>query len=131
MGKIDLDAARAAREEKSGKPHEVIWGGQPFFIGPELDLEAHAASQTDDPYTFVRSVLGDQWDAFSAARRPTIEDARELATAFADLMGFESPGESPASLASSRSNGRRSKPTSKGTTASTSATPSGDQPTDD
>lgn len=127
MGLIDLDAARAAREERNGSPHQIIWGGETFLVGPELDLEAYGASRIDDPLRFVQLVLGsEQWPKFNELRRPSVDDARALSEGFAQLIGFESPGESSASLASSKSNSKRSKPTSNGSTDSTSETSSGD-----
>jgi len=112
--RIDLDAARAARQEASGEGPVIVWGGQDYTLPAEIPFEtaeelsrleaAHAAENdveaTDAIIKAISSLLGaEQYERF-AAGRPSVDDMAALVDGLSEAYGFEQPGESPASPAS-------------------------------
>lgn len=116
MGHVDLDAARAARDEARGDNPTVTLGGRDYKLTPELYVDAMAAwreNRTDD---FVRLVLADPTEADDfLEHRMTWTDLADVVAAFS----AGDPGESSASSSSSKTGGRRSRPTSDASTEPT------------
>ena len=119
---FDLDAILAAEAEVAGEPHKVAWGGQTFLVPrtTEWPLETFDLLGRGELASALAGVLGDQWDAFCEARRPTMGAANALLDGVSQREGFQNLGESKASSPSSNRATRRSKPTSSAITKSTS-----------
>jgi hypothetical protein len=111
---FDLDAITAAQAEAAGEPHKVVWGGETFLVPrtTEWPLETFDELTKGHLAAALAGVLGDQWDAFWKAKRPTMGAAEALLEGIAQREGFEGLGESLASSASPNRATRRSKPTS-------------------
>lgn len=93
---VDLDAARAAREEKAGPKPVVVFGGREWTLPGELPwalAEAAASGSPQDALNAVRSLLGpDQWPDFVALGL-TISDVQVLIEGIAAIyMGSEAQG---------------------------------------
>lgn len=114
MTEFDLDALVAAQSEAQGEPHEVVWGGQTFTVPRTNDwpLETFEVLGRGEFASALAGVLGDQWEAFYTAKRPTMGAASALLNGIAEREGFESLGGSLASSPSPNRATRRSKPTS-------------------
>lgn len=111
--KIDLDAARAARREAAGEAPVIVIGGQEVELPAEIPFEAAAQmgamakaveAKDNDALTdyfgaWLRTLLGDAYDAFMAAR-PSVNDLMALSEGLVKAYGFEDLGESPASATS-------------------------------
>lgn len=118
MGRLDLDAARAARAAKSeakGNDHVIVLGGEEYTIPPEMPADFALLCMEGNIRGGLRALLDGQFESFSE-QRYSIEDLLELVDGVADLYGFESLGEALASRNSSSNTGKRSRPTSKPTT---------------
>lgn len=122
MAEFDLDAILAAEAEAGGEPHEVIWGGQTFQVPrtSEWPLETFDVLGQGEIAAALAGVLGDQWEAFYTARKPTLGAAEALLEGISEREGFQNLGNSSASSPSLNRAMRRSKRTSSATTASTS-----------
>lgn len=122
MAEFDLDAAVAAQDEAAGDAHKVTWGGQTFAIPRTSDwpMETFDRLAQGEVAGALAGVLGDQWEAFCNARKPTLATAWALLDGIGSGEGFDGLGESSASLPSPNRAMRRSKPTSSGTSKSTS-----------
>lgn len=104
---INLDAARAARREKSKKEPKVVFGKKTFVLPVEIPfaaVEQLGKLDVSDPSTssqvisrFIEILFGDQYEAFTKLQ-PSTEDIEYLMEALAKAYGFESPGESQASV---------------------------------
>lgn len=148
MGRLDLDAARAARAEQGGEAPVVGFGGVDFVLPseppfafleglgrfaeaakdiPEGDLEA--ASRTTPMLIEAVGCLftSEQWEQFNGLR-PSYNDLMELVNGLGKLYGLgEDLGESQGSDEGSSSTGEQPKPTSPDSTESTSPEPALDQ----
>lgn len=116
---LDLDAIAAAEAEASGEPHKVIWGGQTFLVPRTADwpIETYDVMSQGNIADALAGVLGDQWEAFYTAKRPTLGTAHALLDGISEREGFENLGNLPASSPSPNRATRRSRPTSSGSTA--------------
>ena len=119
---FDLDAIVAAESEAAGEPHKVTWGGQTFLVPrtTEWPLETFDLLGRGELASALAGVLGDQWDVFWQAKKPTTGAANSLLEGISQREGFQSLGESKASSPLSNRATRRSRPTSSATTKSTS-----------
>lgn len=124
MAEIDLDALRAARQEASGEPHFVKFGGDRFHLPFEIPVDVGLALADADYWTALQVVLGDQFDAFKT-KRPSQEDVLAFLGEMLRLYRVGGIPEAEASDASSKSTGKRSRRTSRATTKSTSANSAG------
>lgn len=130
---IDLDAAKAARLEKAGKPGTVTFGGEPFTLPQELPVPFGEALGRVvvkiDPKTkkedlvlapdvvgAVKALLDGQTERFLALG-PSYDDIAEFVNEVATKLGGRSLGESPASRSSSKRTSKSSRPRSKRSTA--------------
>lgn len=106
---FDLDAITAAESEVAGDPHKVVWGGETFLVPRTSDwpLETFDELGQGKLAAALAGVLGDQWDAFWKAKRPTMGAAKALLEGIAQREGFQGLGESGASSPSSRNTTRR------------------------
>lgn len=114
MTEFDLDAIVAAEAEATGEPHKVVWGGETFSV-PRManwPMETFDLFARGEITSALAGVLGDEWDAFWKARKPTLGAANALLDGLAQREGFEGMGESAASSPSPNRATRRSKPTS-------------------
>lgn len=119
MADFDLDAVV---DEAADEPHKVLWGGETFLVPranawPVEVFDVLGEGRLADGMALI---LGDDWDAFWKARRPTLGAMEALLDHLGDKEGFGSLGGSSASSPSSNRATRRSKPTSSGSTRSTS-----------
>lgn len=104
---INLDAARAARREKSKTEPKVVFGKKTFTLPVEIPfaaVEQLGKLDPNDPTTsseivsrFIAILFGDQYEDFERLQ-PSTEDIQFLMEALASSYGFESPGESQASV---------------------------------
>ena len=119
MSEFDLDAILAAEAEAAEEAHKVTWGGETFLVPRMSDwpVETFEVLKQGDIAAALAGVLGDQWEAFYGARKPTMGAARALLDGLAEREGFQNMGEPSASSPSPNRATRRSKPTSSGTTA--------------
>lgn len=92
MGHVDLDAARAARDEARGDM-AVTLGGREFKLRSELTIDAAAAWRENEARKFVELILADpsETDDF-LANNVSWADLSSLLDAYGT-----SPGESEAS----------------------------------
>lgn len=118
MSDFDLDAVVAAESEANGEPHEVTWGGETFSVPRTSDwpLETFDLLGQGEIASALAGVLGEQWEPFYLARKPTMGTAHALLNGIAEREGFQDMGESAASLPSPNRATRRSKQTSSTTT---------------
>jgi hypothetical protein len=114
--RVNLDAARRARDEEKRTPHVIEFGGEEFTLPPMLPIECVIAAAENRFGDMLRSLFGDQHDAFMAHG----PDMLDLDAITKELYGFSSAGESQASVASLTSNGDGSRPTSSASTGSLS-----------
>jgi hypothetical protein len=116
---FDLDAIVAAEAEAAGEPHKVTWGGETFLVPrtSEWPLETFDVLSQGNIAQALAGVLGDQWEAFYTARKPTMGAAHALLDGIAEREGFQDLGNSSASLPSPNRAMRRSRPTSSASTA--------------
>ena len=114
MGHLDLDAARAARDEARADVESptVTVGGKTYELTPVLLIDAADAYRRSDGAAFVRGILvnPDEADEF-LANRLAWADLDEILTVWR-----VDPGESSASAASSTNGGTRSRRTSQPST---------------
>lgn len=95
MSDFDLDAKRAARREALGDPKVITWAGVDWELPVELPyevLEQHRLLTLGDlgaVVGIVKALLGDEWDAFVAAKRPSMQDCDELVGAMLKLYGLK------------------------------------------
>lgn len=128
MGRLDLDAARAARAAKAeaeAEEHVVTLEGHDFILPPEMPAAFALHVLEGNIFRGLAALLGDEQYAEFSAIRYSIDDLIELADGVAQLYGFNNVGEALASRRSSSNTGNPSRPTSKRSTAKTSATSSG------
>lgn len=128
MGRLDLDAARAARAarvEGEQEEHIIVMGGQEFTVPPEMPAQFALLIMEGRIGAGLEKLFGREQYAIFETVDYSIEDLMELADGVAQLYGFDTVGEALASRRSSSSNGNRSRPTSRRSTASTSAIKSG------
>lgn len=128
MGRLDLDAARAARAAKAeaeGDEHVVKLDGQEFTLPAEMPAAFALHVLEGNIFKGLEALFGAEQYAAFASIAYSIDDLVELADGVAQLYGFENVGEALASRRSSRNSGKPSRPTSKRSTASTSAASSG------
>lgn len=118
MSELDLDAVVAAQDEAAGEPHKVMWGGETFAVprSTQWPLETFDLMTQGRMADALAGVLGDQWDAFWKARRPTMGAAEALLDGIAQAEGFQNAGESRASSPSPNRATRRSRQTSSAST---------------
>lgn len=119
MGRLDLDAARAARAAKAeaqAEEHVIVLEAEEYTIPPEMPADFAIYALEGQLHASLRSLLDGQYDRF-AQTRYSIEDLVELVEGVVKLYGFENLGEALASRRSSSTTGKRSRPTSKRTTA--------------
>lgn len=95
---IDLDAARSARAEAQAEPVVLRFGGNEYQLPPELPADFAFLAAEEKVREAVAALLGDDADAFFAAR-PSLADLTALAEAAGDVYGVE-PGEARASAGS-------------------------------
>lgn len=123
---IDLDAAKAARLEKSGEPHSFVYGGETYELPVELPARFAFYLAHGDTDKALEFLLGTEtFEAFIDRHRASVQDFQELCTAIAKLYAFSDVGESAASGGSSSNGGNHLRPTSSGSTGSTSPKPAG------
>ena len=97
---FDLDALEV--ESDTAEPFHFTWGGQAFTMPLLTQMEWQeqtAFIRTDDPVDSVRLLLGDQFDAFTAAGRLTVARLNALLGAWQEFQGV-GLGESGASASS-------------------------------
>lgn len=118
MADIDLDAIVAAEDEAAGEPHKVLWGGQAFLIprASSWPVEVFDVLGEGRLADGLALILGDQWDLFWRAKRPTLGTSKALLDKLGEAEGFDGLGGSSASSPSPNRATRRSKPTSSATT---------------
>lgn len=127
MPTIDLDAARAARAEKSTDTETptVAYAGKVFDLPRELpfgvflrmaELAVDPEKALDSMADFVRSLFGDRAQEFLDLG-PSMDDLLALMDGLSEGYGVDA-GKASASPASASSTTRRSKPTGKRSTAS-------------
>lgn len=111
MADINLDAAV---DEAAGEPHKVTWGGQTFSVprAENWPVEVFDVLTQGRLADGLALILGDEWDAFWQAKRPTLATSRALLDALGEAEGFDGLGGSLASSPSPNRATRRSKPTS-------------------
>lgn len=122
MAELDLDAARAARDEARAKagtasPPTVVRNGRTYELTPVLYVDAADAWRVSNGREFVRLILANpsETDDFIAGMSPDGKrgsrlewsDLNEIIT----IWGVRA-GESNASGSSSKNGGKRSRPTS-------------------
>lgn len=121
MGELDLDAARAARDEARGEGHWLKFGGETFELPAEMPWDYFEILETGDMKAALGELLNGDFDRFWA-HKPTIGDMTLMASSVPALYGFgKGNPESPASGGSSAPTGSPSRPTSPAGTRSTSA----------
>lgn len=121
MGELDLDAARAARDEARGERHHLKLGGEQFELPTELPWDYFEILDTGDMKVALGMLLNGDFDRFWT-HKPTTDDMKLLATSVPALYGFgKGNPESSASGGSSEPTGNPSRPTSPAPTRSTSA----------
>lgn len=119
MTEFDLDAITAAESEANGEGHKVVWGGETFLVprSNEWPLETFDEVLQGRVAAALAGILGDQWEAFYKAKRPTMGAAQALIEGLAEREGFRGLGESSRLSPSPNRATRRSKPTSSASTA--------------
>lgn len=116
--RIDLDAARAARMEAEGDPHELVAFGATYQVPAEAPWEfVYRLARGQTPQA-LEAVLGDGWKAISS--QASKNDVVELTDQLCSLWGLGTTGERQASGSTSSNDGNSSRPTSSGSTGSTS-----------
>lgn len=116
--RIDIDAARAARLEAEGEPHELVFHGQSYTVPAEAHWKfVHYLNRGQIPSALAAGLGEDTWSAIS--EHATREDLRVVLDNLMDVWGIGNEGEANASGSSSPDGGSSSRPTSSGTTAST------------
>lgn len=118
MAELDLDAARAARAEKS-TGHNLKLGGESFALPAELPLSFGLRLLQGDTLGALQVVLGDRWEAFLNLD-PSGQDVEAFLEGVPKLYGT-SAGEAEASQPSSNDTGKPARRRSKPPTTSTSA----------
>lgn len=115
---LDLDAARAARQEAQGEPPTITYNGKVYTLPQELrlsQLEAFLrAERENDLRGVIVALLADRADEF-LADDPSYNDLKAMGDGLQELYGIGLP-ESGASNGSSPSGGGRSRRTSRATT---------------
>lgn len=125
MAELDLDAARAARNEARRKAPQIIFGGERFALPVELPWDFMDVLDSGDMKAAMGMLLNGDFERFWG-HGPTTDDMKEVAQHVAQLYGFGGgKGESSASGGSSTSSGSPSRRTSPTGTRSTSAKRSG------
>jgi hypothetical protein len=129
---IDLDAAKAARLEKSGEEHTLTFGGETFTLPQELPVPFGEAlgrvvtvidpktkeerqMLSPDVIAATKALLDGQAERFLALK-PSYSDIAELVNRVSGDLGGRTLGESPASRSSSKSTTKSSRPRSKRST---------------
>lgn len=116
--RIDIDAARAARLEAEGEPHELVVGGKTYEIPPEAPWRfVHYLARNQIGPCMAAVVGEDGWVQMS--KDVSHADVTELVDQLCNVWGLGDAGEADASGSSSPDGGSSSRPTSSGTTAST------------
>jgi hypothetical protein len=118
---LDLDAER---EEITGEPKRVIFGGETFELPETMTLDIVEALATGSLTSMLAGVLGEKQYARFKALGATRDDGLRLIAGLDELYGADE-GNSSASSGPSGVTSGRSRRTSGGTTASTSAKRSG------
>jgi len=95
MGKIDLDAARKARAEKTKEKHTLRFGGKSFPLPPEFPYAAVEALTLQDFRTAMERLLDGKVADFWALN-PSVDDLRELTENLGNLY-LPDQGNPPAS----------------------------------
>jgi hypothetical protein len=123
MGKLNLDARRAARSEAENQPHEVVLGGQTFLLKPRMPIEFMDLLGAGQLGAALRILLVDpgQWDSFRMGE-PDSDDLAEITGLYA-----VTPPESDGSASSSTNGGPSSKLTLPSDITSTSVRRAMDQ----
>lgn len=111
---IDLDAARAARLEKS-EPKAFVLGGERFDLPMELPLKVGTLWGTGDVDAGFRLLLGEEAFVRFEVLPLSAQDLSELLDGLGKMYGFAS-GESEASVSSLPASSSRSRRTSRATT---------------
>lgn len=107
MSRIDLDAARKARAEKTDGPLVVVFGGEEFTLPAEKPFDFSMYLARGYVYEAIDSLFAEDEAARFWRRdkppkeRPTVEDVTEMLDGVAAYFGADSPGESEASPSSS------------------------------
>lgn len=120
MGRLDLDAARAARDaaraEAKAETHELVFKGQAFELPVELPYAVAEALQESDARRALAELLGEEHGRTFFELRPSSKDMEAFAAGLVELYRT-SPGESLASVSSLPNGSSPSRPTSSATTA--------------
>ena len=90
---LDLDAARAARQEAQQEAPVIRFGGTDFVLPVELPWTvAEAASEGTGAGAFraIELLLGDQWVTFTTLN-PSVADVLEIVQGIAGIYGVD-PG---------------------------------------
>lgn len=95
---IDLDAARAARQETADDPAVIRFGGKDFELPRELPLDFAIAAQHGDLRGIVKALLNGQSDEFFELG-PSLQDVEMIADQAAHIYGV-AVGDSSASPSS-------------------------------
>lgn len=76
---LNLDAARAARREKSGEVPQFVFGGETFTLPVELPFTIliEMGKGEDGPAVILEKLLDKQWNNF-LKHGPTVPDIEEL-----------------------------------------------------
>lgn len=116
--RIDIDAARAARLEAEGEPHELVIGGTTYEVpaeAPWMFVHWIVRGHVDRA---MEAALGEEsWHAIR--QDVSKDDGVEIQHRLLELWGMGTPGEPQASSSSSSATGASSRPTSNGSTGST------------
>lgn len=116
--RIDIDAARAARLEAEGEPHELIIGGNTYEVPAEAPWRfVFHLARNQTPQCMAAAVGEDAWTEI--AKVASIDDMSVIVDRLCDVWGLGDSGEQSASGGSSSDGGDSSRPTSTGTTTST------------
>jgi len=98
--KIDLDAARAARNGKDGEPHSLYFNGQELVLPARMPIGVAIAASKGDVEGLLVSLLGEDGFKTFMAGQPDDGDLQVLAEGVQAAYGV-SVGEAPASANSS------------------------------
>jgi len=123
MGKLNLDARRAARTEAENQPHEVVLAGHTFHLKPRMPVEYMDLLGAGQLGAALRILLvdPDQWEQFRMGE-PDSDDLEAITELYA-----VSPPESDGSARSSTNGGPNSNVTSLSATDLISRAPALDR----
>lgn len=109
--RLDIDAARAARLEAEGEPHELVFAGETYTVPAEAPFRFVHYLARGQTGPCLASVFGeDGWTTI--AKQASREDVAEIVDQLLAVWGMGDTGEQQASGDSSSDGGASSRPTS-------------------